>query len=396
MKKTKKKWIWFDAWDIEEFESWLTDMAEKGWILLRLNHWTATFEQCEPKQLQYRCEIKSKNQADNERIELYEEFGWTYVGSKQLIDVFQLEGEVTLEGELHTDAAVNSEVFSTLKREIYLRALTAVGLTLALILLNFWTLTISPVRNFLDDTFLKTGLLFFIYLIICWTMIRGMIHISSLVKKLKTGRMLNHRTNYKRRQYINQGILGTMIMLSGIYFFLSMSELFEAVREEPHPKIPDYVSVLSLNDVVGDTFIQSGNGMRENHYTLNSSLLAPTQVELYQGGEVPGMEWEDGSGPYTPTIRSFGYKLKTEWLAERFVTAMLENSFSSLSNYSFETDLDFDEIWVSQQQDFSSFTFVARIDQAVFHVDYFGMEPLEEVLALSLKKMRGFLDENND
>ncbi|MBP3951892.1 DUF2812 domain-containing protein [Bacillus suaedae] len=393
MKKTKRKWIWFDAWDIEEFESWLTDMAENGWKLIRLNHWIATFEQCEPRQLQYRCEIKSKNQADNERIDFYEEFSWDYIGSRQLIDVFQCEGEVTLKEELHTDAAEFSDALSNLKREIYWRALTAVGLTLALFWITWSSLTLSSTSHFLDNTSTQLGwMLLPYYLILCWTMVRGMVHISFLVKKLKKGQMLNHRVNYRRRLHINRGVVGAVIVLTVVYFSFSMSELLETLGENQHPKIPENVSVLSLHDVLGDTFIQSGNGNHDNHYTLESSLLAPAQVELYQGGEVPGMEWEDGSGPYTPTIRSFGYKLRTEWLAERFVTAMLEDSFSSLSNYSFETDLDFDEIWVSQT-DSASFTFVARIDQVVFQVYYFGMEPLEEVLALSVEKMRGFLDE---
>ncbi|MDD2282182.1 MAG: DUF2812 domain-containing protein, partial [Eubacteriales bacterium] len=69
-KKNLRKIWWFDEWQVEEIESWLGDMAARGWHFSRRGLLTAVFTRGEPEQVRYRCEIAKKSSPDfQDRVE---------------------------------------------------------------------------------------------------------------------------------------------------------------------------------------------------------------------------------------------------------------------------------------------------------------------------------------
>lgn len=75
MRKKVKKFIKGETYDIGSRESWLRDMAKKGYILKKMGTAFATFEIGEPVDTEYR--IKMAYQTDNQ----FEEYGWERVAA---------------------------------------------------------------------------------------------------------------------------------------------------------------------------------------------------------------------------------------------------------------------------------------------------------------------------
>ncbi|MBQ9014554.1 MAG: DUF2812 domain-containing protein [Firmicutes bacterium] len=101
MGKTKTKYIPFGVYEYEYMESWLEDLAGKGWLLTGMFSCFATFEECEPRKLRYRIVPNAIGRAKAEEVAFYEESGWKHAGSSRGMDVFYCEDNHA--AELFTD-----------------------------------------------------------------------------------------------------------------------------------------------------------------------------------------------------------------------------------------------------------------------------------------------------
>ena len=83
---------------IGETEKYYSDMAAKGWQLVKRGVTFSKFEKTEPKQMRYRVEVASarfleERTIPDEQIAVYEECGWEYVTGYNYIHVFSLRRE---------------------------------------------------------------------------------------------------------------------------------------------------------------------------------------------------------------------------------------------------------------------------------------------------------------
>ena len=74
-RKMIRKWIW--AWEFEEEELWLNQMAAAGWVLDKVGFCQYEFIRCEPDEYTVRLEMRDK---DDAYIAFMEETGAEYVG----------------------------------------------------------------------------------------------------------------------------------------------------------------------------------------------------------------------------------------------------------------------------------------------------------------------------
>ncbi len=77
-----------------EYEKWLEGLAADGWHPKKINHFTSmvmTFEKSQPKKYKYAIELLGHLKKD--RIKIYKDFGWEYVGRMSSIFVWRKEYE---------------------------------------------------------------------------------------------------------------------------------------------------------------------------------------------------------------------------------------------------------------------------------------------------------------
>jgi hypothetical protein len=76
----KRKWFW--AWQDEKEEAWLTEMAQKGFMLENVNlPGRYVFRQAEPANYVYRLDYQSLKARDRDSyLQLFEDAGWECVG----------------------------------------------------------------------------------------------------------------------------------------------------------------------------------------------------------------------------------------------------------------------------------------------------------------------------
>ena len=74
-RKMIRKWIW--AWEFEEEELWLNQMAAAGWVLDKVGFCRYEFIRCEPDEYTVRLEMRDK---DDAYIAFMEETGAEYIG----------------------------------------------------------------------------------------------------------------------------------------------------------------------------------------------------------------------------------------------------------------------------------------------------------------------------
>ncbi|GEL76247.1 DUF2812 domain-containing protein [Tenuibacillus multivorans] len=374
-----KKMLWLDAWEIEEQEAWFSNMATKGWKLININEWFATFERCEPQDIKYRCDVFKSKELD--RIDLYQQTGWKYIGSRHYIQVFR-EKESYNPQDIHTEPLEHAATLTLLKKDITIRGFLSIILFALVMALSIWLILINPIDLYIEDgSLLQMIIPITIGLYLYMKMVRGMIHMSKLYKKLKSGIPLDHDVSFSKKFKRKKIMAFSMIAIATLWFIFNIFSLISSLTEDRHPPIPDRdIPVVKMSDIVEEgTFIKEGDRNPSNHYKVDSSLLIPKQYELKQSVKVPGVMWEDNSGTYSPTIWSHRYNVRTEWLAKQFIVTLKEEKKPLSGNYKLTKSNKWDELWVYEEDD-SHFSFISRINNVVYYVEYFGYESIELIL----------------
>ncbi|WP_226035107.1 DUF2812 domain-containing protein [Aquibacillus saliphilus] len=387
--KLKRKVMWLDLWDIEEQADWFSHMELSGWKLIDIGKWIATFEQTEPQKVKYRCDVfKIPYTYEDERIEIYRQSDWKHVASRGYIQVFrQLNREYS--NELHTDPFEQAETLKLLKKDLTTRAVLALLLSTIIIVLAMLMLQISPVRNYLEDDFLSPFIIIISHVFISYTMVTGMIHMSKLMKQLESGTLLKHGANHNKKRNRNKWLgMSLIIFLSAFLVFNILKTI--NLSDNSYQDIPNYqLPVVEISDILGETNYKEipdndeFRGSIDNYYAENSSILVPKQYELQQKVEVPGVLWEDDSGTYQPSIRSYGYQVRSVWLAKHFLQNLKQENTYFNENYQL-VDSPFDELWIKEED--TMIGLIARNNNIVYHISYYGMNSTKDIIAVTEAK----------
>lgn len=385
-RKLKRKIIWLDEWNIREQEAWFSDMAQEGWKLIELGAIFATFEESDPQEIAYRCDVFNLDEhADQQRIELYRKSGWEFVDSRKHIQVFR-ENEVGEASEVYTTREERATTLSLLQKKIRDRAWLAIILSVITILLNYSMLQLDPTGNYLRDKLIPPVSSMIIYIFIPIHMITGTIHMRKLMKQFKLEEIDDGYINYiwkvnrKKLFSICRAIIIGASMVLAIIAIGKDNDRDWRYEEVTQGDLP----VVQLSDIMNEAeyervTIPTDYGLYDNGYKANSSMLVPQQYELHQSVFVD----DDEADPLS--IISYIYEGKSEWIAQRLAQALSKEYAGSQVVYELVSHDTFDVLWLGKTR--SNLAAIVKKDNKVYYFRYHGADLNDEKVKLILSKI---------
>lgn len=382
-RERKVKVLWLNEWNIEEQEAWFMDMARQGWQLEHLGLWMVTFVEAPPQEISYRIEIAKKSHGiEEERIQLYDDAGWDYVTSRRFVHVFR-EKEANEAAEIHTDPTLQAESIEILKKNIWKNGIAVILFTVSIIILRLYTFSHLTSTYLLNNQVIGDIFITIVYLSLVFECISGIIHITSLIRKLRKGIGFQHNLNYKRilnrKRFVGLSILFLWVLL----FVVLIITMPTQNADKMYPEVPEEeVPVISLTDVEGVNLSQvtfNTNGIerkRDNHFAEESSILVPKQSILRQRFMIPDETWNNTREKYQPEINSKKYEALTTGIAEKLIDILLEEHYKQ-EQFIENKMTGFDEYW--KMADHSMVTIFARAGKRVYDINYYGNESIEEL-----------------
>lgn len=226
-----KEKIWrllpFDVTQFERMESWLEDMAAKGWLLTdEILPLLVQFQKSEPRQRRYRIipvTDRIAAGAEEDEIALYETYGWIHVYQRRGMEIFFTDYPNA--EELFTDAAS-----FTMRAK---RHLLGHGLAiLCIVLLFLWILRslfnlAGPVGAEPLHLLHYTGGTFAISLLICTiaALVSSVLNFTRyyrFLEKLNGGEGFSHKAPYRRALRFNTAWM--------VISFLSIAALLASIK----------------------------------------------------------------------------------------------------------------------------------------------------------------------
>ncbi|MGD6874097.1 DUF2812 domain-containing protein [Sutcliffiella horikoshii] len=376
--KTKKKILWLDLWQIGEQEAWLSDMATKGWELTKMTRLTAHFKKAARQTITFKTDIfKETINQSSDRLERYEQSGWKYVASRGHLHFFRNNPE-SFESEIHTDPIQQAESLKLLRSSLKTRAYFIALLTLIGIALAVFMLTLDPVKNYLDDEFLFPVMQILIFFGIDLLILKGLIHLNKLIKILHSNKGIQPASDFQKK-YWHKKIIGlSVIVFLAVVFLYKVNTSGNTPLEKSFPPIPkEDLPVVQIGDFTKsyEPYSYEESISRENFYSVNSSILVPEQNELNQLVEVEGEQWEDGSGPYRPSLTSRQFIVRNDFLAERLFQHLIDREEElHRGDATLTNTTAFDELYVLEN------SILSRKGHIIYYVTYFGNEPIEKII----------------
>lgn len=173
MTETKREFKWFWAWNDEQEEAWLSEMAQQGWHLTKAGAFgTYTFEKGAPKDVVYRLDFRLRDVDKEEYLQLFVDAGWEHVGEMNGWQYFRTEVAEGETPEIYTDDA------SKIKK--YQRLLMFLTIVLPILSTSLFDLNedLSPLMRVVE--LISVGLM----LLYIYAMIRLFLRIQELKKTL--------------------------------------------------------------------------------------------------------------------------------------------------------------------------------------------------------------------
>lgn len=314
MKDTVRKFMPLDPIDMEHFEGWLEDMAQKGLFFERTWALGIVFRRGKPAPVRYRLD-PAGNLWGGENRDYCRALGWEYAGNVgKYFDLYvNRDPEAP---ELHTDPVVQSyaleQVTKRAKRTcILLTALTLV--MLALIFLPFFLLS-APILYQLVENPVGGNLLYLVLEILSTSVtIRAYLSFFRLRRRLREGEPPRRDGSWKsvarRQRAVSWIVLALCILYLGSLFVTS-SRGWEGQLEGLDKPVP----TLSLAELEGNPSLEPlvdgrwVDGQDRNNYVyFNCTPVAPEQYEITQ--------WLTDGGDYEPRLVTRWYRLFLPFLA---------------------------------------------------------------------------------
>lgn len=382
-RKRKVKILGLNEWNIEEQEAWFIDMASQGWQLERLGLWTATFVEASPQEISYRIEIAKKNHGmEEERIQLYDDAGWDYVTSRRFVYVFR-EKKVNEAVEIHTDQTLQAASIEILKKSIWKNGIAVILFTISLLLLYLYMFHHLTSAYLLSNQVIRDILIIFVYLYLIFQYISGIIHITTLMKKLRKGIGLQHNFHYKQKINRKRFVDFSFFIVFVLLLFVLIIHMPVQNTDKMYPEIPaGELPVVSLTDIEGADMSQvifNTNGIerkRDNHFAEESSIFVPKQAILHQHFIIPEETWSNSQEKYQPELYSKKYEALTVGIAEKLTDVLLEEHHQPEPFIEKQTT-GFDDYWTMMAH--SEAAIIARAEKCVYHIHYQGNKPIEEL-----------------
>jgi len=118
--KTKRVFWGFFSLDYKAIETYLEEMAEKGWMLEKVGRTTAKFRAIEPQKLKFYVDVfkeggpltPEKSKEAEEYRRLCQESGWTFITSQDYLQFFYSDGDME-PVPIQTDEVIEHKIVET-------------------------------------------------------------------------------------------------------------------------------------------------------------------------------------------------------------------------------------------------------------------------------------------
>lgn len=318
-------------YDVTGVESWLSYMAERGYILQDggVHRGIAAFDRCEPEKVRYRLQpaqkgfvIYDNDGPSDDEVELNGDFGWKYVAKYGVFHIYRAD-DIDAR-EMDTDPEVQAMAMNSLHR----------GQRFNIIWMSIWII-LYLVLIFTSQPFLSMvnrGSLISIALVLCVIIfiVTGLVKAVSLYrlrKKILDGDSLGSGTNWRKgaRTYIVKAVVGTIAYVAMIVFGCMFILSDGADRNQmPLSEYKGEVPFRTITDLVSCDDIQKVDNVDDDVNTISewSDILWPENYKVYEYGDIV---YTDESICHGGLVMTY-HEAKNEWLADELYQAYVQRA----------------------------------------------------------------------
>ena len=318
-------------YDVTGVESWLSYMAEQGYILRDggVFRGIAAFDRCEPEKVRYRLQpaqkgfvIYDNDGPSDDEVELNGAFGWKYVPKYGVFHIYRAD-DIDAR-EMDTDPEVQAMAMNSLHRS---QRFNIIWMSIWIIVYLAIVFTSQPFLSMVNR-----GSLISIALVLCVIIfiVTGLVKAVSLYRlrrKILDGEDLGSGTNWKKgaRIYTVKVVIGVIAYVAmtvlGCMFILSdgadrnQMSISEYQGEVPFRTITD----LALCDD-----IEKVDNVDDDENTISewSDILWPENYKIYEYGDIV---YTDGNTYYGGLVITY-HEAKNEWLADKLYQAYMQRA----------------------------------------------------------------------
>ncbi|WHX42733.1 DUF2812 domain-containing protein [Mesobacillus sp. AQ2] len=383
-----------DYWRIGEHESWFADMAAQGLFLKKMGIHFARFEKGEPRKMRYRIDVTEKKTISTEQIETYAESGWDIVTSYGNFHVFS-SPEALEAPELHADPAEQSYKLKKLDKKLAFNAGAVIVVLMLMIgmMTSIWFLDGIPTYVIVDGAAIQLTIFTLLIAYMAYHSLVAALSIRALRKRLVEGKPIDHRAPWKKHHLIHTAAAFLFTVLAGASAVIPFMQLVK-MDTKTLPETSEDLPIVRLAEVEqnpelvrSEIVYMSDNVDWGNRYSYKWSPLAPVQYETDESGQVPGKQWNDGSGDYSPAIHTQFYKLTFPGMADNLVSDLIKRYKyeNSQDEYRKKNHPDLDLLIVHVEKGTKE-VFASRGD-SVMYVRYHGNAKVGTVIDNVAKKI---------
>lgn len=388
MRRTIRKFMQDDIWNLGRNESWFSDMAEKGLHLRRIGLVFATFEKAEPKKTKYRMDIISPAPTE-EQLEIYKESGWQFVTYLKELYIFSSPDGANVP-ELHTDPMEQSYTLAALNRRMRNQVI-ALSVFMAFFLgmmLSMFFLERTPTLAMMEASGVQRPLLIFVEVYVFYIVIRNFISLRNLKKSLSEGKPINHRESWRKPRLIN-GFISIFFILAAL--LTACIPIVEIAQSKSYtlPEAPVELPIARLGEIENNPALERKALLNirgvdwGNYVSYDWSPLSPVKYQISEHGIVQNEMWDDNSGSYSPSIETRYFRLLFSSMADSLIDDLMERYLDGLEPKLTVQELDhasFDKLIVAQAGIMKEI--FASSGNKVIYVKYFGKAQAEDIIAL--------------
>lgn len=318
-------------YDVTGVESWLSYMAEQGYILRDggVFRGIAAFDRCEPEKVRYRLQpaqkgfvIYDNDGPSDDEVELNGAFGWKYVAKYGVFHIYRAD-DIDAR-EMDTDSEVQAMAMNSLHRS---QRFNIIWMSIWIIVYLAIVFTSQPFLSMVNR-----GSLISIALVLCVIIfiVTGLVKAVSLYRlrrKILDGDSLGSGTNWRRgaRIYTVKAVVGIIAYVAMIVFGC-MFILSDGVDRNQMP-LSEYqgeVPFQTITDLVSCSDIQNVDNVDDDVNTISkwSDILWPENYKVYEYGDIV---YTDGSICYGGLVITY-HEAKNEWLADKLYQAYVQRA----------------------------------------------------------------------
>lgn len=318
-------------YDVTGVESWLSYMAEQGYILRDggVFRGIAAFDRCEPEKVRYRLQpaqkgfvIYDNDGPSDDEVELNGAFGWKYVAKYGVFHIYRAD-DIDAR-EMDTDPEVQAMAMNSLHRS---QRFNIIWMSIWIIVYLALVFTSQPFLSMVNrGSLISISLVLCVVIFIVTDLVKA-VSLYRLRKKILDGEDLGSGINWKKgaRIYTVKVVIGVIAYVAmtvlGCMFILSdgadrnQMSISEYQGEVPFRTITD----LALCDD-----IEKVDNVDDDENTISewSDILWPENYKIYEYGDIV---YTDGNTYYGGLVITY-HEAKNEWLADKLYQAYMQRA----------------------------------------------------------------------